>query len=85
MADEKNNINKEKSWMRPVLFFYVKTTAWIIFPLILALLIGNYFNKSTQSQTLFLVCIMAGFGVTCSGVYKEIKNYKKDLEKKDGR
>jgi hypothetical protein len=83
MADEKNNINKEKSWMRPVLFFYVKTTAWIIFPLILALLIGNYFNKSTQSQTFFLVCIMAGFGVTCSGVYKEIKNYKKDLEKKE--
>ena len=84
----KQNINKDnlprqgdKSWMRPVLIFYAKTTSWIIFPLVLALLIGNYFSQSAGGQTMFLVCIMAGFGISCSGIYREIKQYKNDLEK----
>lgn len=79
MEEKKDKLNKEKSWWKPVMIFYVKTTSWIIFPLILAFLIGNYFSKSAGSQILFLVCVMAGFGISCFGIYREIKQYKKDL------
>jgi len=82
MAKDKDKTNENTSWWKPVMIFYVKTTSWIIFPLVLALLIGNYFSKSAGGQTFFLVCVMAGFGISCSGIYREIKNYKKDLDKK---
>jgi len=90
MDKNKDNLNKDNlprqgggSWWKPVMIFYVKTTSWIIFPLVLAFLIGNYFSKSVGSQTLFLVCVMAGFGISCFGIYREIKQYKKDLENKN--
>jgi len=63
----------------PVIVFYVKTTSWIIFPLILGLLVGKYVGNSTGSQVLFFIAIMIGFGITCFGIYKEIKEYKKSL------
>jgi len=81
MDENKNNFKKDKSWWKPVMIFYAKTTSWIIFPLVLAVLASNYLNKS-GNQTVFFVFIMIGFGITCSGVYKEIKEYKKDLDKK---
>lgn len=87
---EDSNLNKEsslinqgnKNWWRPVLFFYIKTTSWIIFPLIFALFTGKYVSNSFGSQTLFFVFVMLGFGVTCFGVYREIKQYKKNLDNK---
>ena len=79
MNEDKKNSNNRMNW-KPIMIFYAKTTSWIIFPLILAVLASNYLNK-TENQTVFLVFLMIGFGITCSGVYKEIKQYKKDLEK----
>lgn len=79
---KENKVENEKHYWRPVMVFYAKTTAWIILPLALAILINQYFGKSTGSQSLFLAFIMAGFGITCFGMYKEIKKYRKDLDKK---
>ena len=62
---------------KPVMIFYAKTTAWVIIPLVLAVLLGNYIGQSNQA--LFFGCIMIGFGITCNGIYKEIKEYKKTL------
>ena len=88
MEIEKKELNKNisskesnKVWLKPVLIFYIKTTSWIIFPLVLGLLAGKYVGKSFGSQSLFFAFIMAGFGITCSGIYKEIKKYKKSLDK----
>ncbi len=87
VENSKENIDKapEKeglSYWRPVMLFYVKTTSWIIFPLILGALAGKYVSKSVGSQVLFFVFLMLGFLVTCFGIYREIKEYKRDLEKK---
>ena len=60
----------------PVIIFYAKTTSWVVFPLVVGLIAGQF----TESQTLFFVFLMIGFGITCSGIYKEIKQYKKDLD-----
>jgi len=90
--NENNNINKDslpkqggEAWWKPVMIFYAKTTSWIIFPMILALLAGRYVSRSVGSQVLFFIFIMAGFLVTCLGIYREIKDYKKGLDKKDGK
>ncbi|MEI8174484.1 MAG: hypothetical protein WCG28_00865 [bacterium] len=64
------------SW-KPVIFFYTKTTAWVVIPLILGLIANNFI----KSQNLFFGIIMAGFGITCFGIYREIKEYKKSLDK----
>ena len=89
MEENKDNLNKDnktslpnsdKMDWRPVLVFYAKTTAWIVFPLVLGVLAASYVGKSEGSQTLFLALIMLGFGVTCFGIYREIKNYKKSLD-----
>lgn len=83
---ENNNKNglsdKNRMNWKPVMAFYVKTTAWIIVPLILAMLAGKYLSNKTESQIMFFALVMAGFGVTCFGVYKEIKKYKDGLDKK---
>ena len=79
--ENKQNLNKGNAWLRPVMFFYVKTTSWIIFPLVLGLIFGGYVGKSTGSQTLFFGIVFLGFLITCLGIYREIRQYKKDLEK----
>ena len=88
--EENKDLNKEntvlykddKDWWKPVMYFYVKTTSWIIIPLVLGVIGGRYVSKSVGSQVLFFVFVMLGFLVTCLGIYREIKQYKKGLDKK---
>lgn len=64
---------------QPVMFFYVKTTAWVVLPLVIGLIAGNF----TKSQTWFFIFLMLGFGITCFGIYREVKQYKNQLEKSE--
>jgi hypothetical protein len=80
VGEKHNNLNKDNSWKRTALIFYAKTTSWIVFPLVLAFLLGNYVEQSIGSEILFFAFIIAGFGITCFGIYKEIINYKKSLD-----
>ncbi|MEK7572493.1 MAG: hypothetical protein AAB493_01400 [Patescibacteria group bacterium] len=80
MEPDNNNSNKNNVWWKPIMVFYVKITSWIAIPLILAVLAGNYASKSIGSQTLFFIFVMTGFGISCFGIYKEIKRYKKKLD-----
>jgi len=81
METENKDLNKESNnaWWKPVLIFYAKTTSWIIFPLLLGVLGGQYVSKSVGSQVLFFIFVILGFLITCLGIYREIKQYKKDL------
>ncbi len=72
-------MNKDNAWLKPVMIFYGKTTSWIVFPLVLALLLGKYIGQA--NQVLFPIFIIVGFGISCFGIYREIKKYKKELEK----
>lgn len=88
MNEDNSNLNKEiipakkndKVWLKPVLIFYIKTTSWIIFPLVIGILGGQYVGKSTGSQIIFFVFMILGFLVTCLGIYREIRQYKKGLD-----
>ncbi|MFA6353534.1 MAG: hypothetical protein WCW93_01225 [Candidatus Paceibacterota bacterium] len=92
MDENKQNFNTLDSshhsspgWHRPVMFFYIKTTSWIILPLILGLILGKYIGESAGSQTLFFGIIFLGFLITCYGIYREVKTYLKDLEKQKNK
>ncbi|MDE2399839.1 MAG: hypothetical protein KGL67_02415 [Patescibacteria group bacterium] len=64
-----------------VYIFYAKTTSWILGPLVLALVLGKYVFPS-----LFSGLILVSFGITCFGIYKEVKDYRKTLTTpKDGQ
>ncbi|MEI6580581.1 MAG: hypothetical protein WCO07_00195 [bacterium] len=80
MEQDSNNSNKNWALWKPVVVFYVKTTSWIIIPLILAVFLGKYVSESIGSQFIFFICLMIGFGITCFGIYREINQYKKDLK-----
>ena len=75
----KNDLIKGTNWWKPVFIFYVKTTSWIVFPLFLGVLIGGYVGSSMKNQIMFCLFILFGFFVTCFGIYREIKTYKKSL------
>ena len=81
MEENKSNWKKDNPWFKSVMIFYVKTTSWIIFPLVLASFLAKYVSKTTGSQVLFFIIVIAGFGITCFGIYREIKGYKKGLDK----
>jgi hypothetical protein len=76
-----DNKKTDKELYRSVLFFFAKTTSWIVFPVLLCVLIWNYFGESLGSKVSFFVIIMFGFLITIYGIFKEIKLYKKNLEK----
>ena len=73
--------NNDKMDWRPMIFFYVKTTSWIILPLIFSLFAGSYVSKTFGSQFLYFTFVMLGFGITCFGIYREVKVYKKSIDK----
>ena len=85
--EENNNLDKEntggykdgKDWWKPVMFFYVKTTSWIVLPLVFGVIAGGYVGRSVGSQLVFFLFLMSGFAITCYGIYREIKEYKKIL------
>ena len=41
---------------------------------------GGYVGKSLGSQTIFFVFVIIGFLITCFGIYREIRVYKKGLD-----
>lgn len=77
--DTKEQAESNLSYWKPVILFYAKTTSWIIFPLILGIFAGKYVSKTVGSQVLFFIFLMLGFAVSCFGIYREIKEYKKNL------
>ena len=77
MEEEKKDIVKggKMDWS-PIILFYVKTTSWIIIPLVVAIIASK---KIAPAH--YLLFVIIGFGVTCFGINKEIKQYKEDLKK----
>ena len=80
MAENEKKLNTDNSYWKPVMVFYAKTTSWVILPLVIAVLLSKF---TSFGQNWFFILVMLGFGVTCSGIYREIKDYKKQLEQSD--
>lgn len=69
----------KENWWEPALFFYLKVTSWIIFPVLLAWLLSKFLIKNNH-ETIFLFLILLSFCLTCYGIYREIKIYKNEVD-----
>ncbi|MFZ2205238.1 MAG: hypothetical protein WAV23_01460 [Minisyncoccia bacterium] len=69
---------KGNDWKMTAMIFYAKTTAWIIIPALLSLFVKSFLN--INSDLVFPILIGLSFGVSCFGIFKEIKNYQKSIE-----
>ncbi|MEJ0002149.1 MAG: hypothetical protein WDN09_03180 [bacterium] len=78
MDSQENKAKNGKMDWTPMILFYAKTTSWIVLPLVIAILLGK-----KVAPAYYFLFVIAGFGVTCYGIYKEIKAYKKQLDKED--
>ena len=81
MNTEENKKNTGEAWWKPAMVFYGKVTGWIIAPLMVAVVVWKYFGRTLGSQIWFFVLILFVFCITIYGIWREIKIYKKDLEK----
>lgn len=92
---QNKKIEKKEIWWLPPIFIFVRASAWIAFPVIIALYLGNWLDeKFGTGQKLLLTCIAVAFVISMSGLtvfsLREMKKMKeadkkqsKNLEKKD--
>jgi hypothetical protein len=80
---------KNEVWWLPPIFIFVRASAWIAFPVIAALYIGNWLDAEFGTgQKLLLASIAAAFVVSMSGLtvfsLREMKKMKEADKKPDG-
>lgn len=65
----------KKSWWKPALVFYAKTTSWIAVPLVVALIAGRSFGFSDQPLAL-AGAMLAAFGISVYGILRSARSVK---------
>jgi len=77
-----NNI--DKPWWKDGLIVFAKVSGYIIGPIILAIIVGKYFDtKYDTNNKFFLIAITIAFILTIFLIWKETKVYKKKLDKEE--
>lgn len=81
MKDE-NQITKP--WWRDGVIIFIKVSGYIAFPIILASFLGKFLDKKYNSNPLFfLISIAIAFCLTIFLIWKEMKIYKKKIDRKE--
>jgi len=81
----KNNDIKEVWWKEGVTIF-VKVSSYIVFPIIIASFAGKYFdNKYNTGSSIFYILIAIAFLSTIYLIWREMKIYKKKLNKEENQ
>lgn len=77
-------MTSSKAWWQPHLALFVRLSAWIAFPVILAVYLGNWLDNKYQSAPwLFLSCVGLAFVVSMLVlVSTTLKEFKKISETK---
>ena len=67
-------------WWKPAIMVSANTSAWIVGPIIIALILGKYLDsKYGTSPRYFLILIIIAFVVTVGGIYRLLRKYLKKL------
>lgn len=71
--------NKGTSWWQPALVISLKFSGWIIFPVLIAILLGQWLDRRQGTEPwLFLACVGVAFIVSLAGLIKNVlAEYKK--------
>ena len=79
MAEQDKNI-KEIWWQKPLMIFS-QLSAWIGFPIVLAVLLGNWLDQKYQTKPwLFLVTVALAFIISTVGIIKTALKSIKEIE-----
>ncbi|MCX6790580.1 MAG: AtpZ/AtpI family protein [Candidatus Gribaldobacteria bacterium] len=79
MVEPKKSDNKE--FQRQGLQLFFQLSGWLIGPIVIALLVGQWLDQKYQTKPwIFFSCLMVAFICTCVGIVKESRQFIKDLE-----
>ncbi len=71
-----NNQGKGGPWWREAAFLFSEISAWIVFPIVAALVAGKALDaKYGTSPWLFITMAAFGFLITAYGIVRSVKKY----------
>ena len=83
MLNEENN--KNSTW-GPAIQIFARVSAWIVAPLVVALIAGKSLDSHFNSKPMwFLILAGIGFLVSCFGIVRVIKDYISRMESAESR
>jgi hypothetical protein len=83
---EENNKNNKKNnlWWTLGIEVFSKVSTWIVFPVIIALIVGKYLdNRYGTKPLIFLVSTGVAFLVSAFGIFKVAIGYSHKLNKEN--
>lgn len=71
--------SSQMAWWQPAIVMFLKLSAWIATPIIIALYLGKWLDKEFNTAPwLFLLCMAAAFLISMIGLIKNtLAEYKK--------
>lgn len=79
-----NNKNLKQPWWRDGVIIFTKVSSYIAIPIIIASLLGKFLDKKYHTENLlFYIFIAFAFLSTIYLIWKEMKIYKKKIEKEE--
>ncbi len=84
--DNKEKTNTVAPWWRDGVIIFTKVSAYIAVPIIVASYIGKFLDEKYNKNNLFFyISIVIAFASTIYLIWKEMKIYKKKIEKEDNK
>lgn len=84
--EQKNSGMKQEAWWMPALAGFARMSVWIIPPVLIGAIIGNWLGKKYgHSQLFLLLCMAISFTISIIGVAREASIQFKKIEKENGR
>jgi hypothetical protein len=72
---------KNKLWWKPALAIFSEVSAWVVVPIILALIAGKYLDEKYQTRPwIFLGLTAFAFLISSFGIVQTIRKYIKKEE-----
>ena len=84
MNNEEISKNIQTPWWRDGLIIFTKVSAYIAIPVIIASYVGKYLDqKYNTGNLIFLILVAIAFLSTIYLIWKEMKIYKKKMDKEE--
>ena len=80
-ADKKK---EETAWWQPALVMFAKFSGWIVFPVIVAIFLGQWLDEKYNSKPIFFLGLVGfAFFVSMFGLVKNVKEEYRKIEEEE--
>jgi F0F1-type ATP synthase assembly protein I len=77
-------VSNDKNWWKPGIVIFVKVSASVAIPIVLALFIGKYLDtKYNTTPWIFLGLTAIAFIISLVTIYRSLTDYMKKLEQEE--